>query len=101
MKKQQKMPKSAKKQIFENPNRTLNALYPYFFFVRMFIFMGNKNWYQSFVALRAQKQLKSAIFGIFWDFWAQKTILRKRKVRNMCKYDVWALDEAFRGGLEQ
>ena len=47
------------------------------------------------VPLTAQKQLKLAIFGIFWDFWAQKTILRKRKVRNMCKYDVWALDEAF------
>ena len=53
------------------------------------------------VPLTAQKQLKLAIFGIFWDFWAQKTILRKRKVRNMCKYDVWAIDEAFRGGLEQ
>ena len=53
------------------------------------------------VPLTAQKQLKLAIFGIFWDFWAQKTIFRKRKVRNMCKYDVWALDEAFRGGLEQ
>ena len=49
----------------------------------------------------ALKSSKTAKIGYFWDFWAQKTILRKRKVRNMCKYDVWALDEAFRGGLEQ
>ena len=57
--------------------------------------------YIMYVPCKAKKRLKLAIFGIFLDFWAQKTILRKRKVRNMCKYDVWALDAAFRGGLEQ
>ena len=51
--------------------------------------------YVMYVPYNAQKRLKLAIFRILMDVWAQTTILRIRKVRDMCKCDVWALDEAF------
>ena len=53
------------------------------------------------VPKKVQKQLQLAIFWIFLDFWGQKTFLRISIVRNMCKFDVWALDEAFGGVWEQ
>ena len=43
---------------------------------------------------KTEKWLKLAIFWIF----GVKKHFEDGKVRNMCKYDDWALDEAFRGG---
>ena len=53
------------------------------------------------VPKKAQKQLKLAIFWTFFNFGGQKIILRVSIVRNMCIFDVWALDEAFGGVWEQ
>ena len=49
----------------------------------------------------AQKRLKLAIFGFFQNFLGQKTIVIISIVTNMCKFYVWALNEAFGGDWEQ
>ena len=48
-------------------------------------------------ALRSSQKAKVAIFVVFGIFGVQKkkTMKRMRIVRNMWKYDVWAVDEAF------
>ena len=53
------------------------------------------------VPVKAQERLKLSIFWIFLKFWGQKTILIIIFVTNMCRFYVWALDEAFWGDQEQ
>ena len=57
--------------------------------------------YARDVPKKAQKRLKLATFWIFWIFGGQNTILIIKFVTNMCKFYVWALDEAFGGDQEQ
>ena len=44
---------------------------------------------------RKSKMAKIGYFWDFLDFLGQKTNLGIGNTRNMCMYDVWAVDEAF------
>ena len=69
--------------------------------LRLIIFWHSTPIMRKMCLKKLKKGCNWPFFGFFFKFWGQKTILIIIFVTNMCRFYVWALDEAFWGDQEQ